>query len=82
MTNMNIPVAAGAGGSEPLVVGTAMKLVLYYCEAELSEEIHSEGGPGKLNSWQGAQKASGFSQQALVPHSFPFHLLTCGYLKS
>lgn len=86
---MNIPVAAGVGGSEPLVIGTAMKLVLYYWEAELSEEIHYEGGPGILNSWQGAQKTFGFSQQAFVPvyilYLIPFHffhLLTCSYLKS
>ena len=32
MTNMSIPVAPGIGGSEPLVIGTAMKLVLYHWE--------------------------------------------------
>lgn len=30
MTNMNIPVAPGIGGREPLVIGTAMKLVLHH----------------------------------------------------
>ena len=46
MTNMNIPVAPGIGGSGPLVTGTAMKLLLHQRRRELSEEIHHEGGQG------------------------------------
>lgn len=30
MTNVNIPAAPGIGGCEPLVIGTAMKLVFHH----------------------------------------------------
>lgn len=63
-----IPVAPGMGGSEPATCywnshGAGFILLK---GRELSEEIHYEGGPGKLNAWQWAQKVFGLPLPAGV----------------
>lgn len=68
MTNLNIPVAPGVRGSKPATCCCNCHEVGFILlrGGELSEEIHYESGPGKLNAWQGAQRAFGFSQQVFA----------------
>lgn len=67
MSNMNISVASGIGGSGQLCYCNSLEVgVILLRNRELREEIHLEGCPGQLNAWQGTQKAYGFSQQVFV----------------
>lgn len=65
MTNVNIPVAPGIGGSESVTCWGSHGVGFILLKGrELSEEIPYEGGLGKLNAWQWAQKAFGLLLRA------------------